>query len=477
MTTGSASPGAPGRAASDPSETNTAQGASSSEEAPTQWRMLFVLTAIFALSSVDRGILPLLVEPIRADLGLTDIEISLLLGFSFVLLFSLCAIPAGYLADLMSRRLLIAISTAFWSVMAIVCGFANTFWQLFAGRLGLGAGEAGLPPAAFSLMRDGIRTEHRARAFSVYHMSPIVGKGIANWGGAILLTAAAAGAFHAWPVLGSLQPWQIVIIMPGLVGIPMALLLFTFREPARRRSKAATLAGEDDVATFHDLFAHVYANRKAYIPIYVAMFLAAVANGFSSWLPAAIGRSWDLTPSEIGSVLGPLGLFTGPITLLTFGYLMDRFGKSSPGAAMRVAFYGTILHLPPSLYIFLAPNEVQMWTAVGLSMLFDYATLLATSVALSFITPTRLMGKATAIYAIAANSGSAVGPTIFALISQFFFTGERALPQALLIGYPFVVGLSLFMLWVGGRGLAQVRAQAEEGESTPGGSAPVRAAE
>src|SRR3546814_18587339 len=78
------------------------------------------------------------------------------------------------------------------------------------------------------------------------------------------------------------------------------------------------------------------------------MFLAAVANGFSSWLPAAIGRTWALTPPEIGRVLGPLGLLTGPITLLGFGYLMDRFGKSSPGAAMRVAFFGTGLHLPPS---------------------------------------------------------------------------------------------------------------------------------
>src|SRR3546814_20617215 len=82
------------------------------------------------------------------------------------------------------------------------------------------------------------------------------------------------------------------------------------------------------------------------------------------------------------------------MTLLGFGYLMDRFGKSSPGAAMRVAFFGTGLHLPPSLFIFLAPSVTLMWTGVGFSMLFDYATLLATSVALSFVTPTRLRSEA-----------------------------------------------------------------------------------
>src|SRR3546814_9603800 len=109
----------------------------------------------------------------------------------------------------MIRRLLIGISTVFWSIMGILCGLANTFWHLFFGRLGLGAGEAGLPPAAFSLMRDGVRAEHRARAFSIYHMSPILGKGIANWGGAILLTLAAAGTFRAWPFIGHLPPWPV----------------------------------------------------------------------------------------------------------------------------------------------------------------------------------------------------------------------------------------------------------------------------
>src|SRR3546814_19501753 len=91
--------------------------------------------------------------------------------------------------------------------------------------------------------------------------------------------------------------------------------------------------------------------------------------------------SSDVCSSDL-RVLGPLGLLTGPITLLGFGYLMDRFGKSSPGAAMRVAFFGTGLHLPPSLFIFLAPSVTLIWTGVGFSMLFDYPPLLATSVAL-----------------------------------------------------------------------------------------------
>src|SRR3546814_19612661 len=107
------------------------------------------------------------------------------------------------------------------------------------------------------------------------------------------------------------------------------------------------------------------------------------------------------------------------------------------------------LPISPSLFIFLAPSVTLMWTGVGFSMLFDYATLLATSVALSFVTPTRLTGKATAFYAIAANSGSALGPTVFAMVAKFFFPGDMALPHALLVGHPGVVHLSIVMLVIG----------------------------
>src|SRR3546814_15751708 len=117
-------------------------------------------------------------------------------------------------------------------------------------------------------MRDGVRAEHRARAFSIYHMSPILGKGIANWGGAILLTLAAAGTFRAWPFLAHLQPWQVAIVMPGLLGLPTALLLFTFREPRRARATTASGAAES-APPFRALFRPIYTYRTASFPTYV----------------------------------------------------------------------------------------------------------------------------------------------------------------------------------------------------------------
>src|SRR3546814_16829713 len=102
------------------------------------------------------------------------------------------------------------------------------------------------------------------------------------------------------------------------------------------------------------------------------MFLAAVANGFSSWLPAAIGRTWALTPREIGRVLGPLGMLTGPLTLLGFGYLLDPFGPSSPGAAMRGAFFRTGIQSTPDPFIFFAPGVTLVWPVPGATLPFDF---------------------------------------------------------------------------------------------------------
>lgn len=419
----------------------------------TQWHMLAAITVIFSVSSIDRGILALLVEPIRHDLSLSDVQMSILLGFSFVLLFTVCAFPAGFLADIMSRRLLIAIATIFWSCMGIVCGLATNFWQLFAGRLGLGAGEAGLPPAAFSLMRDGIRPEHRARAFGIYHMSPILGRGLGNWGGGTLFALAAAGAFSSIPFIAELRPWQVAIITPAAIGIPLALLLFVFREPPRQHSRAGDVA-----PTFGELFRHMRNQPRGYIAVYGAMFLAAIGQGWTSWLPAAIGRTWDLSPGQIGRVLGPLGLVTGPIILFTLGYLMDRFGRRAPDAVMRVALIGTALHILPTLYILLAPTVTAMWASVGVSLLLDGGVLVATSTALSFITPARLMGKATAFFAVAANTGSAIGPTVFAMVGQYFLKGPRALQTSMLICYPIIMSLCMVVLWIGARELLRINA-------------------
>src|SRR5688572_26003688 len=140
-----------------------------------RWRLVAVLTLLLILSFLDRNILKLLIEPLRADLGVTDLQVSLLVGLSFSTLYSLSCLPFGFAADRVNRTKLLGAAVVCWSSMSVLCGFAGSYWQLFMGRAGLGIGEAALQPAAASLIRDSFPPDRRARAFSIFGIGPLVG--------------------------------------------------------------------------------------------------------------------------------------------------------------------------------------------------------------------------------------------------------------------------------------------------------------
>ena len=134
------------------------------------WLTVGILLVAYVLSFVDRQILNLLVEPIRRDLQISDTEMSLLMGLSFAIFYTVAGIPLGRIADSKSRRGLIAGGVAVWSLMTAFCGLAQQYWHFIIGRIGVGAGEAALSPAAYSLIADSFAPNRRATAISVYAM-------------------------------------------------------------------------------------------------------------------------------------------------------------------------------------------------------------------------------------------------------------------------------------------------------------------
>ena len=118
------------------------------------WYVVFVLTLLYIVSFLDRTVISMVIDPLKADLGVTDTAVSLLSGLAFALFYSVIGIPMGRLADRRSRRWIIGLGATFWSIMASMCGLAQTYAQLFLARVGLGVGEATLMPSAFSLISD-----------------------------------------------------------------------------------------------------------------------------------------------------------------------------------------------------------------------------------------------------------------------------------------------------------------------------------
>ncbi|MDB4281979.1 MFS transporter, partial [Paraglaciecola sp.] len=126
---------------------------------------------VTVLSQMDRQLPTLLVGPIRAEFGISDTAFSILQGYAFAIVYTLAGIPLGRLVDRSHRRNMILIGLLFWSLMTICSGFAQTYWQLFAARMGIGVGEAVLAPAAYSMIADYVRPHRRGRALALYYMS------------------------------------------------------------------------------------------------------------------------------------------------------------------------------------------------------------------------------------------------------------------------------------------------------------------
>ena len=143
------------------------------------WYVVVILTLAYMVSFIDRQILALLIEPIKADLGLSDTGISLLLGLAFGLFYTLMGIPLGRLADRRSRRAIIAIGITIWCFMTAGCGLAKNYGQLFVARMGVGVGEASLTPSALSLISDYFPQGRRGRAIGFYNMGISLGVGVA----------------------------------------------------------------------------------------------------------------------------------------------------------------------------------------------------------------------------------------------------------------------------------------------------------
>ena len=220
-------------------ETNAAEPANQDtvlEKVPAySWYALSILVVVYVLNFVDRNIISILAEDIKADLGLRDDQIGFLYGTAFGVFYALFGIPLGKLADNWHRVRLMSAGLAIWSAFTALSGFAKNFTMLSVARVGVGVGEATASPSAYSLISDWFPKKMRATALAIYSSGLYIGGGVSLLiGGAIVERWNAAYPVDA--PLG-LAGWQAAFIIVGLPGILLACLVFTLREPLRGQSE------------------------------------------------------------------------------------------------------------------------------------------------------------------------------------------------------------------------------------------------
>jgi MFS family permease len=417
------------------------------------WYVVVVLMLCYALSFIDRQILSLLVEPIKADLELSDTEFSLLQGMAFALFYTFVGLYMGKLADTRNRRNLIVLGVAAWSAMTAFCGFAKSFSHLFMARVGVAVGEATLSPAAYSITGDYFTKDKLARAMSTYSVGVFLGSGLAFVVGGALI--ASIPALATLPLVGEVKAWQLVFIIVGLAGIPFALLVLTVREPPRGRYSDTAREQVENVTVFNSV-KYFTRHWRFYGPHFIGFsMLTTIGYAFHSWVPAFFIRTHGWEASEIGLTYGTINIIAAPLGVLAGGWFGDKLAK----AGIQDAFIkGPIAGAIP-LWIFASLATAPFigmptLSLVLLAALHFFASFHAgmAVAALHTATPLTMRSQATAAYLFVINLiGLGGGPLIVALLTDFVFQDERLIGSSLMVVGACATPIAIFMLSLAAR--------------------------
>jgi len=389
------------------------------------WLLVGMLTLAYISSFVDRYILGLLIEPIKADLGLTDEQIGWVIGPAFAIFYATMGLPLGWLVDRGRRTWIVACGITVWSLATAASGLARSFPQLFLTRMTVGVGEATLSPAAFSMIADSFPPERRGKPVAVYSAALTVGAGIASLIGATVLVWAKTTSATTLPLVGSVAPWQLTFFAVGLPGLLLALYFFFAREPARMLATASDPAlkgsGLGDALGYVAQRAGTYGS---FVSLVCVMTIIAYSQGF---LPATFTRTWGW-PAERYALWNGIALLTlGPVSVFTAGWLSDRWAQAGRhDAPLRLLVAGFLLLLPTAaLPMFMPSGELAF--AVLCVNIVAIAVISAVAVtALLNITPAQIRGQVVALYYMAISlAGLLLGPTTVGVLSTRVFGEEQ----------------------------------------------------
>jgi MFS family permease len=416
------------------------------------WYAVGVFALALMFNFLDRQIMTLLIGPIKSDLSLSDTEISVLIGFAFVSFYVLVGIPISRLVDSYSRRLIIGVGVASWSVMTALCGLANNFWQLFVARVGVGVGESCNGPATYSMLSDLFPREKLPKAIAVLSFGFMFGSGLAYVVGGTVIQMVMSRPDVTLPLIGTLRPWQLAFILVGLPGLVVAALVATIREPARRGFASGDGSARRKALPVRQIIRFLRDNASAYGPLFLGTGLKALlAFGSSVWVPELMVRKFGWAIGDIGLALGLILIVVAPLGLLCGGALAERLAKAGHADAnLRVVLLASIGLIPTSILFPLMPSATLMLALMAVNTFIGSLGPGPQNAALQVITPNPMRGQVTALFLAVFNLvGFGLGPMFVALLTDHVFGADRFLPYSLALTAAILGPVAAFVIWRG----------------------------
>jgi MFS family permease len=421
------------------------------------WVVTILLLIAFTFSFVDRQVLNLLVEPIRLDLQVTDTQISFLQGLAFAVTYILMSVPLGRMVDKYNRVGIMIGGVLVWSATTIACGLSKTYSQLLFARFGVGAGEAALSPAAWSVLADYFRPNKLALPISVYLMGPYLGAGLAMIAGAEVLDWSRDVEEVSLPIVGVVAPWQATFIAVGLPGVLIAGLLATIREPNRKGRQGVMT----EVPGWRAVLRYMWQRKKVYAALHLGVpFIVVMLYGLQGWTPTILLRvyGWDL--ADAGRIYGTLALVAGSAGVLT-GPVLSRYllGRGVLDAPLRVAVLGagmatlSLMTLP-----FQSSGEMAL-VSIGCASFFVTLPLALITTVMQEVTPNNMRGVVNGMYVVTTNVvGLALGPTLVAASTDYIFQDTMAVAKSLALVAVFVGPIAVYLLNQGRQSYVELEA-------------------
>lgn len=401
------------------------------------WYVVGILLIAFTVSFIDRHILTLMNQPIRADLGLTDTQFSLLVGAAFSLFYTIMGVPIARMADRKSRKIIIIVGISIWCTMTTLCGLARSFWLLFFARMGVGVGEAALSPSAYSIISDYFPPQRLGRAISVYAMGVYLGAGLAMIAGSLIIGLLNEIPEVTLPIVGTFNSWQLTFFAVGIPGLLLIPLMYTVKEPVRRGlavTKGRKIAEQQ--VSLPELFAFLRTNIRTFGSIFLGFALIGIASiGYMVWTPEFIRRTYGWSISDAGFIYGVFLIFFGGAGVFCGGALADYLvRRGHKDAALRASVYCVCLKVPCVILAPLMPSVFLGISMLGLAVFTLALTQGLAPTAIQLITPNQMRAQVIAVYFLIANLlAIGLGPSLFALVTDYGFGYDGALRYSLSI--------------------------------------------
>jgi MFS family permease len=424
----------------------------------------FTLLVLF----MNASILGLLIEPIKRDLGLTDLKASLAIGSAAAAFNALFMLPVSRLVDIISRRLIIGIGLIFTGVSAAFASLSSTFSQLFVVRMIGGIGGSGNAPATFSILADYFPAAKLPKALAVMNIGFYYGAALALLLGGTLIGV--ASTLHVVvPMVGALRPWQIILLLMSIPDVLLGILaLTTLHEPKRRGSRSAAYApsarGKVKVVPVREVFKFLYDGRATFAPMFLGLAANSLAAGAFFWNAPFFARTYGWSPAQYGVIQGSMLLILAPIGSLAGGFLAEWFAKKGyHDANLRVVFIATALHVPFAMIYALMPNPYLAIVIYAINYTVISMGAGPQNAALQVIVPNEMRGQITAMFLFCFTMiGLAIAPAVVAALTQYVFADELKLRYSIATMHIVLAPLATIAFWIGlkpyGKAFAAARA-------------------